>query len=142
VSTIIWPSHLVCWLLYAASVIKARCYKLTKYTVCWVRTTVNNRHIPSNFNFTTAFSKLRSCNMRLEKFLISSQLLFFKTAVKHHCVQSSYTYRYNKIVWWQIVSNNNDIASCKMQLCVWSSYTYNKMLWWQRYPHISLICKI
>ena len=34
--------------------------------------------------------------------LISSHLLFFKTVVKRICVQSSYTYRYNKMLWWQM----------------------------------------
>jgi len=46
--------------------------------------------------------------------LISCRLIFYslKTVVKRNCVQSSYTYR------------------------------YNKMLWRQMYRHISLICKI
>jgi len=45
---------------------------------------------------------------------ISHHPIFYslKTAVKRNCVQSSYTYR------------------------------YKKMLWWQMYRHISLICKI
>jgi len=52
--------------------------------------------------------------------------------------------RYDKMLWRQIVSNNNDIGSYKTQLCVQSFYTYayNKMPWWQMYRHISLICKI
>jgi len=64
---------------------------------------------------------------------ISSYLIFYslKTVVRRNCAQSSYTYRYNKMLWRQILNNNNDIGSYKMQLCVQSSYTYtyNKMLW-------------
>jgi len=39
---------------------------------------------------------------------------YLKTAVKHNCVQSSFTYRYNKMLWPQIVNNSNDIGSYKM----------------------------
>jgi len=62
-------------------------------------------------------------------FLLKSHLIFYslKTVVKRNCAQGSYTCRYNKMLWRQIVSNNNDIGNYKTQLCVQSSYS--KMLW-------------
>ena len=46
-------------------------------------------------------------------FLLKSHLIFYslKTVVKRNCAQSSYTCRYNKMLWRQIVSNNNDIGN-------------------------------
>jgi len=62
------------------------------------------------------------------RILSSSHLLFFKNSVvKRNCVQSSYTDRYDKMLWRQIVNNNNHIGSYKTQLCVQSSYTHARM---------------
>ena len=45
-------------------------------------------------------------------YLISSHLLFFKNSCQsQRWVQSPYTYRYNQMLWRQIVYNNNDIDS-------------------------------
>jgi len=62
---------------------------------------------------------------------ISSRFIFYslKTVVKRNCLQSSYTYRCNKMPWRQTVNNSNNIGSYKMQLRVQSSYTYDKRLW-------------
>ena len=73
------------------------------------------------------------------KYCHQSHLIFhsLKTAVKRNCVQCSYTYKYNKMLWRQIVN----IGSYKTQLSVQSSYTYtySKMLWRQMCRHISVI---
>jgi len=49
-----------------------------------------------------------------------SHLIFYssKTVIKHNCVQSSHIYRYNKMLWRQIVNDNNDIGSYKTQQSV------------------------
>ena len=44
--------------------------------------------------------------------LISSHLLFFKNSCQTQlCTKFIHTYRYNKMLWRQIVNNNNDIGS-------------------------------
>jgi len=81
----------------------------------------------------------RKIDTGLFRFRLSHHLIFYsvKTVIKRNCVQSSYTYRYNKMLWRQIVN----IGSYKTQLSVQSSYTYtySKMLWRQMCRHISVI---
>ena len=67
-------------------------------------------------------------------YLISSHLLFFKNSKcqTQLCrLQSSYTYRYNKMLRRQIVNNNNDIGSYKTQLCLQFTAV-----------HSSTVCKV
>jgi len=47
-----------------------------------------------------------------------THLIFYSltTVVERNCVQSSYTYRYSKMLRRQIVNNSNDIGSYKTQL--------------------------
>jgi len=59
-----------------------------------------------------------------------SHLIFYssKTVIKHSCVQSSHIYRYNKMLWRQIVNDNNDIGSYKAQQSV-HVHTLIHILW-------------
>ena len=60
----------------------------------------------SSADATVTVSSLASLKSRMV-LPFSCHLLFFKTLVNGDCVQSSYTYKYSKMLWWQIMNNNS-----------------------------------